>query len=356
MTIPKIDLAPVTRLVGAIGFKVVKHSPTILLTAGVGLIGAGVYFACKKTLSPELPKATKQLEYGLDCANDPNAPESYTKSMRAMDSIREIMMFLVKIGKIYWLPAILLGSGVGCILWSHAILTHRLAATTAALLAMTQAWEAERHANYTERVDDDGKHYVEKSLDPTRSLTDAKGRILPTPYSVYADEDNCKRWSPNDPRITSDAFKAAERKLNNLLRTQGHVFLNEAFDELGLPRTDIGAVVGWVYYGKDSVISFVPIWMYDDMGPEMQDWVHGRQRLGEPGMDEILLSFNCQGPILGIQGHPDEEYLARRRCLDDATERYENPVRVLELDYDMENPDEAAAYAATLEEEMAMAS
>lgn len=353
--IPKIDFTPLTRMVGKVGFEVVKNSPTILLVAGIGLIGAGVYFACKKTLSPELHQAAGQLKFSLDQINDEDAPESYTTSAKAMDTAREFVIFFGKTVKVYWLPALLLASGIGAICWSHAILTGRLAATTAALLAMTQAYEAERNANYTERVDEDGRHYIEKSLDENLALTDGKGRILPNPYSIYIDKDNFPMWNEKDPRITSEYLKQAERDMNNKFRTKGVLFLNEVYDRLGMPPTDIGAVVGWIRYDKSCHISFVPIWMYDELGPEMQDWVHGRQRLGEPGMDEVLLEFNCQGPIIGAKGVPDEEYIARRQCLDEAyaaSRPFENPRRVMELDYDMEDPEQAAEYDAMLLAEM----
>jgi hypothetical protein len=40
-------------------------------------------------------------------------------------------------------------------------------------------------------------------------------------------------------------LKRTEKYANDILDVQGHLFLNEVFDMLGLPRTTIGAIVGW---------------------------------------------------------------------------------------------------------------
>lgn len=33
--------------------------------------------------------------------------------------------------------------------------------------------------------------------------------------------------------------------MNDKLRWQGHLFLNEVYDALGMPKTRLGAVMGW---------------------------------------------------------------------------------------------------------------
>jgi Family of unknown function (DUF6353) len=48
-------------------------------------------------------------------------------------------------------------------------------------------------------------------------------------------------------------LKAIEKYLNRELKIKGFIFLNEAYEKLGLPSTSMGCVVGWL---KNSEISF----------------------------------------------------------------------------------------------------
>jgi hypothetical protein len=41
--------------------------------------------------------------------------------------------------------------------------------------------------------------------------------------------------------------------MNQLLQIRGHVFLNEVYDALELPRTSHGAVVGWLHQTVEAV-------------------------------------------------------------------------------------------------------
>lgn len=62
--------------------------------------------------------------------------------------------------------------------------------------------------------------------------------------SLVFDETNVN-WN-HIPDIVITFIRVQETYLNQLLATQGHVFLNEAFDLLGFQRTRDGALLGWV--------------------------------------------------------------------------------------------------------------
>ena len=63
---------------------------------------------------------------------------------------------------------------------------------------------------------------------------------------------------------------------NDKLQAQGHLFLNEIFDQLGLRRTRSGALVGWVLPGTEAI------------------WIKVVEDRGEDG---LVLDFNVQGTI-----------------------------------------------------------
>lgn len=67
--------------------------------------------------------------------------------------------------------------------------------------------------------------------------------------------------SPNcslDPDINAMFLRTVQNYLNDKLKIQGHVFLNEVFDELGLTRTSQGQLVGWLFSNGNDVV-----WQYE---------------------------------------------------------------------------------------------
>jgi hypothetical protein len=65
------------------------------------------------------------------------------------------------------------------------------------------------------------------------------------------------------------------------------VFLNEAYDALGLDRSKEGAVVGWVLGNGDDYVDFG---LYTCDTPAVQDFMTGREY-------SVLLDFNVDGVI-----------------------------------------------------------
>lgn len=76
---------------------------------------------------------------------------------------------------------------------------------------------------------------------------------------------------------------------NFMLKKQGHLFLNEVYDMLGIPRTMAGQLAGWLYAPDDpNRHNYVDFGLYDDRNA---DFINCRT-------NKALLEFNVDGNIL----------------------------------------------------------
>lgn len=101
-------------------------------------------------------------------------------------------------------------------------------------------------------------------------------------------DDSSIRWR-KDPEYNMHFLKDQQNYCNDLLKTRGHLFLNEVYDILGIPRTKAGAVVGWVY-DKENPIGdkFVDFGLTSDYN---YYFINGYT-------NTALLDFNVDGYIL----------------------------------------------------------
>ena len=89
-------------------------------------------------------------------------------------------------------------------------------------------------------------------------------------------------------------LKQQQSYANDLLKSRGHLFLNEVYDLLGIQRTKAGNIVGWIYDEKNPVgDNFVDFGIYDINRPKNRDFVNGYERT-------IILDFNVDGDILSL--------------------------------------------------------
>ena len=83
---------------------------------------------------------------------------------------------------------------------------------------------------------------VEMSIDDGQVTISELGT---SPYGFKFDEnsirwDRSREWNECFLELTQDYF-------NDLLKHRGHLFLNEVYDRLGIPRRAIGQCVGGIY-------------------------------------------------------------------------------------------------------------
>lgn len=108
-------------------------------------------------------------------------------------------------------------------------------------------------------------------------------------YARFFDE-GCTGWT-KDSEFNLIFLKQQQNYANELLRKKGHLFLNEVYDMLGIPRTKAGQMVGWIYNEKNPIgDNFVDFGINNARN---KDFVNGYERI-------ILLDFNVDGEILDL--------------------------------------------------------
>lgn len=95
-------------------------------------------------------------------------------------------------------------------------------------------------------------------------------------------------WT-KDPEYNMVFLRQQQLYANDLLKSRGHLFLNEVYDMLGIPRTKAGQFVGWVYNEENPVgDNRVDFGLFADRN---HDFINGYDR-------SPLLDFNVDGCIL----------------------------------------------------------
>lgn len=300
----------VTRSFNRGALKLKKHSPEIFVVAGViGLVGSAV-MACKATrkLDGVLEEAKENIDMIHDRMEHPEtAPVEYDENAYKKDLAGAYLKTAGELAKLYGPAVIVGGLSATAILTGHNITRKRNVALAAAYAASDKAFKdyrgrvVERFGEALDKelryniqnkeveeitVTEDGSEHVEKKHVP---MTMLEG------YSQYARfyDDGCKGWTKN-PEFNLMFLRDQENYANRLLRTKGHLFLNEVYDLLGIPRSPMGQAVGWIYDedcpNGDNRVDFG---IYSLDKPKSRDFVNGYENV-------ILLDFNVDGDIMNM--------------------------------------------------------
>lgn len=241
--------------------KAKKHSPEMLLGAGIVGIIAGTVMACKATPKAVqiMEESNKTLETIKEVQNTTDE-ETYTPQDFRKDIALTYIQTAGKLVKTYWPALLLLGTGIGFVCGSHHILNKRNAALTAAYTLANQGYSEYRKRvieKFGEEVDQQLKYgLVEEETE--EKVTDEKGKektkkekktvvsdVKAGPYAKFFDSAS-RNWQ-KDSESNRYFLKLVENELNRRLERNGYVFLNELWNELDIPRTQAGQIVGWTY-------------------------------------------------------------------------------------------------------------
>ena len=303
-----------SRSFNKVGLKLKKHSPEILVVAGVVGTVTSAVMACKATtkVNTILDKAKEDIQVIHESAERgyvPTPKENVPYSEE--DGKKDLAIVYAHTGlefiKLYG-PAVALGAlSIAGILTSNNILRKRNIALAAAYTAVDRGFKEYRGRvveRFGEALDKELRYNI-KAKEIEEVTVDEKGKEKtvkksinvadPNTFSDYARffEDGCTGWE-KDAEFNLMFLRHQLQYANDLLKSKGHLFLNEVYDMLGIPRTRAGQVVGWIYDEKNPVgDNFVDFGIYDINNEAKRSFVNGYERT-------ILLDFNVDGPILDM--------------------------------------------------------
>lgn len=324
-------MSNMTRMMHRSELKLKKYSPEILVVTGVVGVVASAVMACKATtkVNDILADTKTQVDKIHEVVNnddlrikeetkvaiDENGKqvittekvEVYTEEDSKKDLAIVYTQTALKFVKLYG-PSVLLGAAsISCILASHHILNKRNAALAAAYSIVDKGFK-----EYRSRVIDRFGNDVDKELKYNIKAEEIEEKVIdengeekvekkvvhvanPSEYSDYAKfyDDGCTGWTKN-PELNLMFLKRQQRYANDKLKADGHLFLNDVYEMLGIHKTKAGQIVGWIYNEENpNGDNYIDFGIYDIHSASSRDFVNGYERT-------ILLDFNVDGNILDL--------------------------------------------------------
>lgn len=300
-----------TKTFHRVGFQIKKHSPEILLVTGITGVVTSAVMACKATtkvdaIVEESKKSIDMIHEGMEAGNICDV--EYTEEDGKKDLAIVYIQTGVKFAKLYG-PSVLLGlTSIGCILASNNIIHKRNVALSAAYTAIDRSFKGyrsrvierfgesmDRELRYNIKTQEVKETVVDEETGKKKTVKSTVSVVDPNTYSDYARffDEYCAGWT-KDAEYNLMFLRQQQNYANELLKSRGHLFLNEVYDMLGIDRTKAGNIVGWVYDEEHPVgDNFVDFGIYVLDNEKARDFVNGRER-------SILLDFNVDGDILSL--------------------------------------------------------
>jgi len=285
-----------------------KHSPEIFIVLGItGVIQSTIMLYKAAPKAKALLKEAQNEIITIQQAKEIYVIEKYSTSDYYKDLGITYSHTSIDLAKLL-LPGILLGGlSVGLIWGAHGIMKQRNLALMAAYKALDEGFKNYRRRVVEELGEDKDEQFRYGLKKKTIEIeeTDEKGKTKkvkktitvtdPNSYSIYARffDEASERWN-KIPEYSLIFLKAQQNFANDLLHSRGHLFLNEVYDALDIPRSKAGSVVGWCIGEGDNCVDF-GIFEADSYNPRprARAFVNGYEA-------NILLDFNVDGVIYNL--------------------------------------------------------
>jgi len=295
------------RLLSRAGLQIKKHSPEILLTVGIAGTITGTVMACKATtkVNEILEKHKKSLEDIHTVSESEEFKDQYSQEDAKKDTTIVYTQTAVQLLKLYAPSVGVMLLSFGCIISGHKILSKRNMILASAYAAIDTGFKNYRK-NVIERFGEQVDKELKYNIKAQEIEEEKNGKVKKKEVPVISDEYSLSDVSPYAKFFdeTSTAYKKdSEYNLmflrhqqdfaNEKLKAQGHLFLNDVYEMLGLQKTKFGQLVGWIYDPKNpNIDSYVDFNIYNGSRPA-RDFVNGLEKA-------ILLDFNVDGVMYDL--------------------------------------------------------
>lgn len=297
----------ITRGFHKVGFQLKKHSPEILIAAGIVGTVASTVLACRATTKVgDIINKTKEqaalINKGAENGQIEGVP--YSQEDAKKDLAITYAQTGLQIAKVY-APAVILGAlSITSMLASHNILRKRNIALAAAYATVDGSFKEYRGRvieRFGKELDKELKYNI-KSKEIEEVTTDEEGKEVvvkktvqvaePSKYTIYdrCFDETCPNWQ-KDPEHNLYFLMQQQNWANDKLKRKGYLYLNEVYEALGFQQTKAGQVVGWIYDEKNPVgDNYVDFGIHDLHDETKRNFVNGYER-------SIWITPNVDGNI-----------------------------------------------------------
>ena len=258
------------------------HAPAIMVGAGALSVIGGTVMACKSTL-----RAEQVLD---ECKIDLLETDPESKKELVATYGRNV----IRVTKLYGPSILMIGGGLGIMIFGHRILNKRYIVLAGAYSALNREFKHYRNnirTDYGVDADIGAKHDM-----TVEEVTKKEYAFVPKDPDIFIPDrdlgDGAVFWgyaySPNatdDPSANEKILREIEREANDMFKRQGYLYLQDVYYMLGLSEKHEDDGIGWVYGIGDDYIDF--------------GIYNVRNARASAGYEEVfLLDFNHDGCIL----------------------------------------------------------
>ena len=305
----------VTRTFYKAKFGLQKHSPEIMVVAGVVGVVASAVMACRATtkVNDILEEAKENVDGIHQVLENKELNKKYEErygEVYTVESSKKDLAVLyaqtgLKFVKLYG-PSVALGAlSITSILAGHNILHKRNVALAAAYATIDQGFKDYRGRvieRFGEELDRELRYNIKaKEIQETvvgedgteQEVTKTVNNIDTKQYSGYARcfDETCSGWV-RDAEQNLWFLMRQQDWANEKLQRQGYLFLNDVYKMLGMQPTAAGQQVGWIYDEKHPIgDNYVDFGIHDLHDKEKRLFVNGYEK-------SIWIDFNVDGNIL----------------------------------------------------------